>query len=157
MAYGERAGGPWLGFTMAWLMLLECLFGMIATALASGWYIAVLCNPEQPESKPAIIIAAGLATVVLFFLLQAWGVKEQSRALVLMTYAAIVGLIVYWGVSTTNFAAERIWTCRSWRQRLRGVLDAAPYACGGSSLSKAWRSPPKKPPIPVELFRADWS
>lgn len=128
LAYGERAGGPWLGFTMAWSMLLECLFGMIATGLASGWYIAVLCNPEHPEDEPAIIIAAGLATVVIFFLLQAWGVKEQSVALVLMTYAAIVGLVVYWGVSATNFSAERIWTApvlgdKGWR----GVLDAAPY------------------------------
>ena len=129
LAYGERAGGPWLGFIMAWSMLLECLFGMIATALASGWYVAVLYNPTKPEDEPAIIIVAGLATVVLFFLLQAWGVKEQSTALVLMTYAAIVGLIVYWGVSATNFSAERIWTApvlgdKGWR----GVLDAAPYA-----------------------------
>ena len=34
--YGRRAGGPVLGFLMAWSMLLECLFGTIATALATA-------------------------------------------------------------------------------------------------------------------------
>ena len=89
--YGRRAGGPWLGFLMAWSMLLECLFGTIATALATAWYVAFLLNPEQPD--PTVVVWAGLGTVVLFFLLQVWGVKEQSKALILMTYAALLGLV----------------------------------------------------------------
>ena len=36
-----------------------------------------------------------LATVLLFFLLQAWGVKEQSLAMILMTYGAILGLVIF--------------------------------------------------------------
>jgi ethanolamine permease len=129
LAYGERAGGPWLGFTMAWSMLLECTFGMIATALASGWYVTVLFPMDDPDQKSLMVVAVGLTTVAVFFVLQAWGVSEQSTALVWMTYAAILGLIMYWGISATNFSAERIWTTpvlgdKGWR----GVVDAAPYA-----------------------------
>jgi len=129
LAYGERTGGPWLGFTMAWSMLLECLFGMIATALATGWYMALLANPENPQDEPVLIILSGLTTVAVFFVLHVWGVKEQSVVLVLMTYAALLGLLLFWGISAADFSAERIWAVpvlgdKGWR----GVLDAAPFA-----------------------------
>ncbi len=126
--YGQRAGGPWLGFVMAWSMLVECLFGTIATALAAAWYVAFLFNPDQPD--PAVVLWAGLGTVAVFFVLQAWGVKEQSRALTLMTVAAIVALVVYWLVAGSNFSRDRAWpqpdplAGKGWR----GVLDALPYA-----------------------------
>ena len=126
--YGHRAGGPWLGFLMAWSMLLECLFGTIATALATAWYVAFLLNPEQPD--PAVVVWAGLGTIVLFFLLQGWGVKEQAKALILMTYAALFGLAIYWFVAGSSFAWERAWpqsdllTGKGWQS----VLDAVPYA-----------------------------
>ena len=126
--YGHRAGGPLLGFLMAWSMLLECLFGTIATALATAWYVAFLLNPAHPD--PTVVVWAGLATVVLFFLLQARGVKEQSRALILMTYAAILGLVIYWFTAGSNFAWDRAWpradllAGKGWK----AVLDAIPYA-----------------------------
>ena len=126
--YGRRAGGPWLGFLMGWSMLLECLFGTIATALATAWYVAFLLNPDQPD--PTVVVWAGLGTVVLFFVLQAWGVKEQSRALILMTYAAILGLVIFWFVAGSNFSWERVWlrsdllVGKGWKS----VLDAIPYA-----------------------------
>src|SRR5438132_2530325 len=47
LAYGRRVGGPWLGFVMGWSMFLECLFATIATALATGGYIAFLFAPEH--------------------------------------------------------------------------------------------------------------
>src|SRR4051794_29596800 len=40
--FGRRAVGPWIGFVMGWSMLLECVFGGVATALASGQYVAFL-------------------------------------------------------------------------------------------------------------------
>jgi ethanolamine permease len=128
LEYGLRAGGPWLGFLMAWSMLLECLFGMIATALATAWYVAFLCDPAEPDSS--IVVWAGLGTVAAFLILQAWGVREQSRALILMTYAALGGLVVYWLVAGQNFAWERAWppgnllAGKGWK----AVPDAAPYA-----------------------------
>lgn len=126
--YGLRAGGPWLGFVMAWSMLLECLFGTIATALATAWYVAFLFNPDDPD--PAVVGWAGVGTVLVFFLLQAWGVKEQSRVLILMTYAAILGLVIFWLVAGSNFSWDRAWpradplVGRGWT----AVLDAVPYA-----------------------------
>src|SRR5436190_2388130 len=72
LAYGRRTAGPLLGFVMGWSMLLECLFAAISTALATGGYIAFLLNPDNPN--PEVKVAAGLATIVVFFLLQAWGV-----------------------------------------------------------------------------------
>jgi ethanolamine permease len=125
--YGHRAGGPWLGFVMAWSMLVECLFGTVATALGAAWYVAFLLNPDRPD--PAVVVWAGLGTVGVFFALQAWGVKEQSRALTLMTVAALAALAVYWLVTGAHFSWER--ACppdplagKGWR----GVLDALPYA-----------------------------
>lgn len=126
--YGQRAGGPWLGFLMAWSMLLECLFGTIATALSTAWYVAFLLNPEQPD--PNVVVWAGLGTIVLFLLLQSWGVKEQSKALILMTYAAILGLVIFWLVSGSNFSWKRAWPRsdlligKGWKS----VLEAIPYA-----------------------------
>lgn len=129
LEYGERVGGPWLGFLLAWSMLLECLFGTVATALATAWYVAFLFDPIQPNN-PTIIVTAGLSTVVLFFFLHAWGVKEQSLALVLMTYAAIGALVMYWCVAGSNFSWTRAWPAadplvgKGWKS----VLDAIPYA-----------------------------
>src|SRR5690348_3360271 len=46
LEYGRRAAGPLLGFVMGWSMFLECQFATIATALATGGYIAFLIDPE---------------------------------------------------------------------------------------------------------------
>src|SRR5262249_365804 len=76
LAYGRRAADPSLGFVMGWSMFLECQFAAIAAAQASGGYIAYLVSyPDDPSTSVRII--ASLATVVIFFLLHAWGVKEQ--------------------------------------------------------------------------------
>jgi ethanolamine permease len=128
LAYGRRAAEPSLGFVMGWSMFLECQFATIATALATGGYIAFLINPDEPS--PEVQTWAALITVVLFFLIQAWGVKEQSRAMLLMTYGAILGLVIFWAVAATSFSAERVWTspvlpeAKGWK----AVLDAVPYA-----------------------------
>src|SRR5262249_10462668 len=76
LAYGRRAAGPLLGFVMGWSMFLECQFAKIATALATGGYIAFLVNPDNPS--PAVGVWGGLAVVAAFFALHVWGVKEQS-------------------------------------------------------------------------------
>lgn len=126
--YGRRAGGPWLGFLMGWSMFLECLFGCVATALAGGKYVAFLLDPDAPDKYVAV--AVGLAIVVAFFLLQARGVKEQARALVWMTYAALAGLVVFWVAALTNFSWDRVWAApalpadKGWK----AVLDAIPFA-----------------------------
>src|SRR5580765_6109990 len=91
LAYGRRAAGPALGFVMGWSMYLECQFATIATALATGSYIAFLFNPDEPSTTVSTWIA--LATVAIFFALHSWGVKEQSRVMVIMTYGAILGLV----------------------------------------------------------------
>src|SRR5215472_10492023 len=79
MAYGRRAADPSLAFVMAWSMLLECQFAMIAIALAAGGYIAFLVEPSHPSS--VVEVVAALATVLVFFCIQFLGVKEQSRAM----------------------------------------------------------------------------
>src|SRR5882724_13451246 len=58
LAYGRRAADPSLGFVMGWSMLLECQFAAVATALASGGYIAYLVNPEKPD--PNVTVWAAL-------------------------------------------------------------------------------------------------
>jgi ethanolamine permease len=127
--YGLRAGGPWVGFLMGWSMFLECLFGGVATALAGGKYVAFLLSPAGGPNK-YVAVAVGLTIVLVFFLLQARGVKEQARALVWMTYAAVGGLVVFWVAASTNFAWDRVWASpaipagKGWG----AVLDAIPFA-----------------------------
>src|SRR5205823_6652162 len=128
LAYGRRGADPSLGFVMGWSMYLECQFATIATALATGGYIAFLVNPDNPD--PHVEVAAALATIAVFFVLHAWGVKEQSSVMVVMTYAAILGLVVFWVAAATNFSWDRVWTRpllpegKGWK----AVLDALPYA-----------------------------
>lgn len=128
LAYGRRAAGPTLGFVMGWSMFLECQFATIATALATGGYIAFLINPADPSNT--VIVISALATVVIFFVLHVLGVKEQSTAMVLMTYGAIIGLVLFWILAATNFRFDGVWTDpllpaeKGWR----AVLDAVPYA-----------------------------
>jgi ethanolamine permease len=128
LGYGRRTADSSLAFVMGWSMFLECQFATIATALATGGYVAFLLNPEDPD--PAVRVAVGLTTVAIFFLLQAWGVKEQSRAMLVMTYGAILGLVIFWVVAATNFSAARAWPTPidaetfGWNK----VLRAVPYA-----------------------------
>src|SRR5205814_1184465 len=51
LAYGRRAFGPPLGFLMGWSMFLECQFATIATALATGGYVAFALNPDNPSPE----------------------------------------------------------------------------------------------------------
>jgi ethanolamine permease len=128
LAYGRRASGSPLGFIMGWSMYLECQFAAIAIALAIGGYIAFLIDPQAPD--PHVKVVAGLATVAIFFFIHAWGVQEQSLALTLMTYAAIVGLAIFWFAAAPHFRWENVWTNpllpagKGWK----AVLDAVPYA-----------------------------
>src|SRR5579871_2545561 len=128
LAYGRRAARPLLGFIMGWSMLLECQFAAIGTALAAGGYIAFLLNPEDPSL--GVQVGSALATIALFFVLQAWGVKEQSWAMVIMTYGALLGLVIFWVAAATSFSWERVWprhdllSGKGWK----AVLDAVPYA-----------------------------
>jgi ethanolamine permease len=128
LAYGRRASGSSLGFVMGWSMVLECQFAAIATVLAIGGYIAFLVNPDDPS--PQVKLVAGLITVLVFFLLHAWGVREQSTAMTLMTYGAIIGLVIFFIAAATHFSWRRVWpdpvlpSDKGWR----AVLDAVPYA-----------------------------
>jgi ethanolamine permease len=67
--------------------------------------------------------------VAVFCALQIWGVKEQSLAMVVMTYGAILGLVIFWALAAPSFSWHRIWTepllpeSKGWRS----VLDAIPY------------------------------
>jgi ethanolamine permease len=128
LAFGRRTSDSSLGFVMGWSMLLESQFATIATALAGGGYVAFFLNREDPS--PALRVAAGLAIVVLFFVLQAWGVKEQSWVMMAMTYGAIFGLVIFWVVAATHFSWDRVWphpvlpSAKGWQ----AVLDALPYA-----------------------------
>ncbi len=130
LAYGRRAADPSLGFVMGWSMFLESQFATITTALATGSYIAFMLAPEGQEPDAMVGVVAALVTVLVFFVLHALGVKEQSVVMVVMTYAAILGLVIFWSVAATHFSWERAWPAqvlpegKGWK----AVLDAVPYA-----------------------------
>ena len=83
LAYGRRTSGPLLGFVMGWSMLLECQFATIATALATGGYIAFLVNPDNPE--PSVRVGVGLA-----------GCSARTRTRQLASCAALSGDRACW-------------------------------------------------------------
>jgi ethanolamine permease len=133
LAYGRRAANPLLGFAMGWSMFLECQFAAIGTALAAGGYVAFLGGllaPLSQEESGIVQVVVGVITVAVFFGLQARGVKEQSWAMMVMTYGAIAGLVVFWIAAATHFSWERVWpdpvlpSEKGWK----AVLDAVPYA-----------------------------
>src|SRR5207237_68097 len=90
LAYGRRAFGPPLGFLMGWSMFLECQFATIATALATGGYVAFVLNPDNPS--PEVKVWAALATVVIFFLLLGWA-QLTLIGLVLLTWLFACGAL----------------------------------------------------------------
>jgi ethanolamine permease len=128
LAYGRRAVDPSLGFVMGWSMFLECLFAGIAAVMSAGGYVAFLLDPKNPD--PLVQMWASLATVAIFFILQAWGVKEQSWAMMIMTWGAILGLVIFCLAAATNFSWERVWPRQLFHvdKGWKAVLDAVPYA-----------------------------
>src|SRR6266852_5140107 len=97
LAYGRRAVGPWLGFVMGWSMFLEALFATIGTALATGGYIYFILELVAPEiNRPITTTLAGLATVLVFAVVQWLGAGAQAKVTEWMTYGAIVVLVWFW-------------------------------------------------------------
>src|SRR5262245_8719739 len=83
LAYGRQAVGPAFGFIMGWSMFLESLFATIGTAIATGGYfsyVVALFFEDVDQSKDLqnlITMYAGLATVVVFAIVQWWGSNGQ--------------------------------------------------------------------------------
>ena len=129
LAYGRRTADPSLGFVMGWSMFLECQFAGLAAVMATGGYIAFLLDHDHPS--PVVQCLASLATLALFFVLQAWGVKEQSWVMMVMTWGAILGLVLFGAAAGTNFSGQRVWPRGELLPAGKGwgaVLDAVPYA-----------------------------
>lgn len=127
LAYGRRAVDPSLGFVMGWSMYLECQFATVATSLATGSYIAFLIQPEHPGP---VRVGIALAVVAVFFFLHALGVKEQSWAMQVMTYGALLGVVIFWVAAARHFSWQRIWPDASLTggKGYTSVLTAVPYA-----------------------------
>jgi len=125
-AYGRRAGGKFLGFIMGWSFFLECLFATIGTGLATGAYIAFLFNRNNPSLFWATVFS--VLTVVVFFVIQASGVKEQATIMLWLTYAAIVALVWFWLGTAPGWATSNIVTKPLLPEGWIGVLGAVPFA-----------------------------
>jgi ethanolamine permease len=132
LAYGRRAFGPGLGFFMGWSMFLESLFATIGTAIATGGYISfvaqLLLIGLDETSKNLIAMWAGLATVLLFAIVQWIGAHQQAKIMEWMTYGAIIGLIWFWLACLPGVRLERIWTKPLLINGWEGAMKAIPYA-----------------------------
>ena len=159
LAYGRRAVDPSLGFVMGWSMFLECQFATIATALATGRLHRLPGQPRKTRARPSPC-GRPWRTVAVFFLLHAWGVKEQSRAMVVMTYGAILGLVIFWvAAATALLVGPRLARPRAARGRRAGrrCWTPCPTPCGGWSSSRRWPWPPRRPTSRTAPSRAAWS
>jgi ethanolamine permease len=129
LAYGRRALGPWLGFVMGWSMFLECLFATIGTAIATGGYIFFILDLVLVGvDKGLVTTLAGLATVLVFAIVQTLGARAQARLMEWMTYGAIAGLVWFWIACIPAVRLERIFTEPLLTDGWSGVLKAIPYA-----------------------------
>ena len=126
MAYGRRALGREVGFLMGWSMFLECLFAAIGTALATGGYIAFLLNPDHPD--PLTTTISAILCLLMFFVVQYIGVKEQAVITLWLTYAAIGALVWFWIAAAPGVSFERVLTRPLLPGGWAGVLGAVPYA-----------------------------
>jgi ethanolamine permease len=129
LAYGRRAVGPAFGFFMGWSMFLEALFATIGTAIATGGYIFFIINLLTTGlDQQVVTMWAGLATVVIFAIVQWVGAKEQARIMEWMTYGAIAGLVWFWIACIPGVKWDRIWTQPLLTKGWEGTLKAIPYA-----------------------------
>jgi ethanolamine permease len=129
LAYGRRAVGPWLGFVMGWSMFLECLFATIGTALATGGYIYFIFSLFMEGADPKLLTTlAGLATVLVFAVVQYVGAHAQARLMTWMTYGAIAGLVWFWIACLPGVRLERLMTEPLLPEGWSGVLLAIPFA-----------------------------
>jgi ethanolamine permease len=129
LAYGRRAVGPAFGFIMGWSMFLEALFATIGTAIATGGYIYFVLNLFFDDLDASLITTvAGLATVVLFALVQWVGSKRQAQLMEWMTYGAIIALVWFWIACIPAVRIDRILTTPLLPMGWAGALKAIPYA-----------------------------
>jgi ethanolamine permease len=130
LAYGRRAVGPAFGFLMGWSMFLEALFATIGTAIATGGYIDYVLEQLYPAAfdENLTTTLAGLATVLVFSVVQWIGSKRQAQLMEWMTYGAILGLVWFWIACIPGVRLERIFTEPIPISGWDGVLKAIPYA-----------------------------
>jgi ethanolamine permease len=129
LAYGRRAVGPWFGFVMGWSMFLECLFATIGTAIATGGYIFFIVNlVSDGWDEGTVTMLAGLATVLVFALVQCQGTRAQAKLMEWMTYGALVGLVWFWIACMPAVHLERIFTQPLLTHGWAGTIKAIPYA-----------------------------
>src|SRR5438874_1209021 len=132
LAYGRRAVGPGLGFFMGWSMFLESLFATIGTAIATGGYIFFVINllvtGLDEDTRRLVTMWAGLATVVIFALVQWLGAGQQAKIMEWMTYGAIAGLVWFWLACIPGVRLDRIWTEPLLLTGWQGAIKAIPYA-----------------------------
>ena len=149
LAYGRAASGPALGFFMGWSMFLESLFATIGTAIATGGAVYFLVNAIAGPTISKMVVdlglvpaggdvattarlfvttAAGLATVVLFALVQWIGAKQQAKVMEWMTYGAILGLVWFWIAVIPGVDTSRLFTTPLLTHGWTGVMQSIPYA-----------------------------
>lgn len=125
-AYGRRASGKFLGFMMGWSFFVEDLFATIGTGLATGAYVAFLFNQDSPSLFWTTAFA--VLTVIVFFVIQVWGAKEQAVIMLWLTYAAIAALVWFWLGTIPDWASSNIITKPLLPESFRGLLGAVPFA-----------------------------
>lgn len=132
LAYGRRAFGPGIGFFMGWSMFLESLFATIGTAIATGGYIFFVINllttGLDETAGRLITMWAGLATVLVFAIVQWVGAHQQAKLMEWMTYGAIAGLVWFWIACIPGVQLERIMTKPLLVNGWEGAMKAIPYA-----------------------------
>ncbi len=118
--YANRALGTEWGFIGGMAQNIEFIFAPPAIAFAIGAYL----GPFIP-SIPEIYIA--IAAYLIFTGLNIYGVEAAASFELLITIIAIIGLLLFAGVSLPNFEASAF-SANAWPNGMNGIFLAFPFA-----------------------------
>ncbi|MEL6592636.1 MAG: ethanolamine permease [Bacteroidota bacterium] len=118
--YARRALGPAFGFLGGMAQNIEFIFAPPAIAFAIGAYL----GPFLP-GVPEIYIA--IAAYFIFTGLNIYGVEAAASFELLITVIAIIGLLIFAGISLPEFDGSAF-SANAWPNGMSGIFAAFPFA-----------------------------
>lgn len=120
-AYARRAMGPFWGFLSGFSILIELVFAPAAVVLSIGAYIHFLI-PAIPSTVATIVF------LVVFIGINYLGVKLSAIVELIVTVAALVGLLMFYVLAAPNFSSSNILTDPILPNGSGGIFAAITYA-----------------------------
>lgn len=120
-AYAEKSFGKFAGFLAGFSILIEYIAATPGIAISIGAYVHALV-----PAVPATI--AAVAAFVLFVYINCRGIESAAIVELIVTIAAIIGVILYVLAGVPSVQVGGLFTGSSSMNGLSGIFAAIPYA-----------------------------